>query len=81
MDLDLVAPKVGNKRTLFFFSKHRETKILPKLYHNTGKKIFMINKCKSTPCVEAVLILTKWGKASFIRQVRMAYYICRREGE
>lgn len=41
----------------------------------------MIKKCISTPCVEAVLILTKWEKASYIRQVKMEYYFCRREGE
>lgn len=80
MDLDLVAPRVGNKRTFLSQSTGRK-KILPKLYHNTGKKIFVIKKCKSTPCVEAVLILTKWEKAYFIGQIKMEYYICRREGE
>jgi len=41
----------------------------------------VIKKCKSAPCVEAILILTKWEKDSKIRQVKMEYYICKREGE
>ena len=45
------------------------------------KKKNVIKKGKSTPCVEPVLILTKWGKASFITQVKIEYYICRRERE
>lgn len=77
MDLDLVAPKIGNNRTFLFQSTKRKKKYFLSSTI-TLKKIFVIKKCKSTPCVEAVLILTKWENVFFITQ---KYYICRREGE
>lgn len=77
MDLDLVAPKLGNNRTFLFQSTERKKKYFLSSTI-TLKKIFVIKKCTSTPCVEAVLILTEWENVSFITQ---KYYICRREGE
>lgn len=79
MALDLVAPKLGNNRTFLIQSTGKKNYFLSSTI--MPKKKNVIKKGKSTPCVEPVLILTKWGKASFITQVKIEYYICRRERE